>query len=170
MEGKGSFFVLLLIVAFLTLTLAVLAGYLFFFSGAPKTTAVTSSAQETTKIPADDELEKKKLFAEKRNFNLKKTNSNEIAVIMVSAELIYFKKVKEIKTDIPTKLEFYDAEIKQSIATYFQNMTLEEAQKPETKEKASQDLKKTINEILTVNEKEKVPIVYNIIFDEWFYQ
>lgn len=166
MEGKGSFFILLFIVAFLSLTLAVLAGYVFFVGGSPKT-GVEATKQEATKMPAETELGRKKIF-EKQLFNLKKSDSKEVAVIKVSAEIVFLKGKDIKKTE--AKIETYESEIKEILGTYFLNKTVDEVKQPEAKEKAKKELLKKINEIMTASEKEKNDIVYSIIFDEWFYQ
>ncbi|MCX7922382.1 MAG: flagellar basal body-associated FliL family protein [Clostridia bacterium] len=170
MEGKGSFFVLLIIVAVLTLTLAVLAGYLFFVSGSPRNT-VEVSKQETTQVPKDEELQKLDLYGENGTeiLTLKKTNEKQIAVITVNVELKYYKEIKGIK-DPKSKLEFYTSEVKELISTYFQKMTLDEVNAPETKEKTAKELKNKINDLLNANEKEKKPIVYSVNFGKWFPQ
>lgn len=168
MEGKGSFFILLIIVAFLTLALAVLAGYLFFVAGSPKTTTVEVQ-KETTKRPVDEDLEMKKLFEGKKYFNLKNSDDKKIAVIQVNVELVFYKKIKGIK-DVKKKIDAYDGEIKEVVGTYFQNMTLDDAKKPEMKEQAKKELAKKLNELLTASEKEKKDIIYTVNFEDWFYQ
>jgi flagellar basal body-associated protein FliL len=166
--GKGSFFILLIIVAVLTLALAVLAGYLFFVAGSPN--AVTEvSAKETTVRPSDENLGVYKLYESKEYFNLKNEDESKIAVIRVNVQLVYYKKVKGIK-DVAKKIETYDGQLKEIVGTYFQSLTLEEVKKPETKEKAKTDLAKRMNELLTASEKEKRDIIYTINFDDWFYQ
>lgn len=165
MEGKGSFIILLAIVAFLSLTLAVLAGYVFFVGG--------SSSKHTPEVtatrPKDEDLASKKIFEGKKYFNLKSENDNKIAVIQVTGEIQYFKKVKGLK-DTKAKLDFYDSEIKKIIGSYFQNMTKAEVEKPETRSLAEKDLAKKINELLNSSEDAKYEIVYKVVFDDWFYQ
>jgi hypothetical protein len=99
LEGKSSFFVLLFIVAFLSLALAILAGYVFFFSGSGNKTEVVSVQ---TEVPDDEDLASMILFDGKKIFNLKKESdagdaSKAVPVIQVNVELKYFKKVKGIK-------------------------------------------------------------------------
>ena len=172
MEGKGiSFIILLIIVAFLSLTLAALAGYVFFF-GTPKTTAAeTTTHKEQTKKPADSELAFKKLYEGKKYFNLKNSDDKKVAVIQVGVELVYYKdpKIKGLKS-VDEKLKANDGEIKEIVGTYFQRLTIEDVKNPETKEKVKKDLVKAINTLLLENEKEKKDIIYTINFDEWFYQ
>lgn len=167
MEGKSNFFILLFIVAILTLTLAVLAGYLFLV-GTPHNT-VDSTQKAGTVRPSDDQLVTLQVFEDKKYFNLKSTDNSKMSVIQLSAELVYYKEVKGIK-NVATKIAAYDGEIKELIGTYFQNMSIDEVRKPETKEKAKKELTAKINELLNESEKSKADIVYTINFDEWFYQ
>lgn len=172
MEGKGSFFILIVIVALLTLTLAVLAGYLLL-GGSPAKVQQVSQLQNplSSSVPSDDKLEKKLLFEDKKFFNLKNEDSStRISVINVNVELVYFKNVKGIK-NVKAKIDAYDNKIKEVIGTYFQGLTLSDVEKPDAKEKAKEELKTKLNEVLLASEKEKSnPIIYTINFPEWFYQ
>ncbi len=173
MEGKGSFFVLLFIVAFLSLTLAILAGYVFFFSGNDqKAEAETVHSEE--KIPKDEDLSKMPLFEGKKIYNLKNTSvegstGKSLPVIQVSVELKYFIKVKGIK-NVEEKIIAHQGAIKELVGNYFLNMTLDEVSQITAKEKAKKELTKQINELLMSSEKDKKDIIYTVIFDEWFFQ
>lgn len=168
MEGRGSFFILLVIVAFLTLALAVLAGYIFFVAGTPETKIEYVSTDGPIR-PNDEEIAMLKLYEEKEYFNLKNDDPNKIAVIRVNLELVYYKKAGSIK-DVAAKLTTYNGEIKEIVGTYFQNLTLDEVKRPETKETAKKDLTKKINELLVATEKDKKDVLYTINFEDWFYQ
>ena len=168
MEGKGSFFILLFIVAFLSLTLAGLAGYVFFFSGSTQSASEAVHHQAKVVRPPDEDLAVKKLFEEKgKYFNLapSETDDKKLSVIQVGVELVYFKKVKGVK-EPAAKIAAYDGEIREIVGTYFQNKTLEDVRKPETKQKAKEEITKEINKLLG----EKENIIYTINFGEWFYQ
>lgn len=169
MEGKSSYFILLVIVAFLSISLAFLAiGYFFFDnnSTAPEKEVV----MVTEKVPTDEELANKVIF-EKTNFNLKKTSDKQVAVIVLSASMKHLKEVEGMKEEeITAKIDFYNKEINSAIGSYFQGLTLEDVSQPDAKQKASDELKKKINEILINNDKKASPLVYSIIFDYWFYQ
>ncbi len=169
MEGKSSYFVLLVIVACLSITLAFLAiGYFFFASGSSPEKEVVVISEV---IPGDNELSNKVIF-ESKNFNLKKTDTKQVAVISLSASMKHFKTVDEIKeeADVIAKIDFYSTEINSAIGTYFQDLTLEDVAQKSTRTKAEEDLKQIINEILIKNDKKASPLVYSITFDYWFYQ
>lgn len=168
MEGKGSFFILLVIVAILTLTLAVLAGYIFFVGGTPQGNVEAVATGQMEKRPSENELSSLKLFTDKTIFNLK-SDDGEMSVIQLNAILYYYKKVKGIKST-DEKITLNEGKIKEMVGTYFQGLTLDDVKKPEAKKRANEELTKIINEYLTSNEKQKEDIVYCIVFDEWFYQ
>ncbi|MCX7747004.1 MAG: flagellar basal body-associated FliL family protein [Clostridia bacterium] len=170
MQGKGNFFVLLFIVAFLALALAMLAGYVFFVGNSPTTPADSHGTGTVVDKPEIDELDKTKLFEGKKIFNLKTMDSKQIAVAQVSIEIQSYKKVDGIKKPLE-KVIAYDSEIKELITKYFLDMTLEEAKKSETIKKTSEHLKDKINELLLEDVKNKGnKIVYNVVFDEWLVQ
>lgn len=179
MEGKSSFFniVLLFILAFLSLTLAALAGFVFIGGGASKNTPTTAVSQAIeTKIPKDAELTEFPLLEEKAMFNLKNTdldadpNTAVIPVIQVQMGLEYLiaapKKTSSIK-DTGVKLEAYKSKILELVITYFQGMTREEAFQAEAKEKANKELTIKINDLLNANEDKKAKIVYGVVFSYW---
>lgn len=169
MEGKSSYFILLVIVAFLSITLAFLAiGY--FFLGNGNSNPEKEVVLVTHKIPGDEELSNKVIF-ESKNFNLKKTDEKQIAVIVLSASMKHFKAVDKMKEEaIIEKINFYSNEINSAIGTYFQGLTLDDVRQVDAKAKASEDLAIKINEILMGDDKKASPLVYSIVFDYWFYQ
>lgn len=167
MENKRSLItVLIVIIAFLSLTLAAMAGYLLTVAGNP------GPAEKNVKkieIPDVDELGSKKLFNNERIFNLKNDGESSTPVIKVSADIRYFKKVKGVD-NVKEKIDFYESSVNELIGTYFQKKTLKDVMKADAKEEAKNDLIKQINKLLSSNEEEEKEIVYTIIFDEWFYQ
>lgn len=168
MEGKGGFFVLIVIVAFLSLAIALLVGYVFIVSGSDhegKTVIVNGSGEV---FPKDDELGYQSLLGEKTNFNLK-SEAGKLAIIQIDGEMSYYLEVKGIK-DVSAKIGLYKNEIKELVGTYFQGLTLEDVKSPDAKEKAKKVLVKQINDLLNRNEDQKRDIIYNIVFTNWFYQ
>jgi flagellar basal body-associated protein FliL len=170
LEGKGgSYFILLVIVAVLSIAVAFLAiGYFIFGNGSSSKEKEVVVVEQ--KIPTDDELSNKVIF-ESKNFNLKKTEGNQIAVIALSASMKHYKTTKDLsEEEVTAKIDFYQKEINSAIGTYFQDLTLDDVSKPDAKSKASEYLKKKINEILAGDDTKASPLVYTIIFDYWFYQ
>lgn len=169
MEGKGSYFILLVIVAFLSITLAFLAIGYFVFDNHGSTEKEVIVVNEP-KIPDDKDLVSKIIF-EKTNFNLKKTDEKQVAVIVLSASMKHIKEVEGMTPEeVSAKIDFYSSEIKSAIGTYFQGLTLDDVRNTGWKEKASNELKDEINGILMNNDKKASPLVYSIVFDYSFYQ
>lgn len=173
MEGKGSFFniVLLFILAFLSLTLAALAGYVFVHNGASKVTPTSVVQSADTKVPSDDELTELHIIEDKTTLSLKITDPNTAVIpyIQVQVTLKYLLKISSKASsvkDTAAKVLTYKSEILQLISSYFSSMTREEAAKAD-KEKANKDLTDQINKLLNANEEKKAKIVYAVIFDYW---
>lgn len=165
MEGKNRFsIILLVIIAALAIALASITVYVLVGGNGASTKV---EKVEITR-PADTEVSVKQIF-DKKLMNLKTSEDKKVSVIQISSEIVYYNKVTGIK-DIATKLKNYDGEMKELMGTYFQNLTLEDVKKPETKEKAKKELTKQLNDLLNANEKNKNDIVYTINFNEWFYQ
>lgn len=166
MEGKNKFsIILLVIIAALAVALAGLTIVVLTRGSADSKTA--AKAVQITR-PAESEVTVKQIL-DKKPLNLKMGEDKKMSIIQISVEMVYYNKVTGIKAPAD-KVTAFDGEIKEIIGTYFQNLTIEDVKKPETKETAKKDLTKKINECLTSNEKTKNDIVYQINFPEWLYQ
>lgn len=169
MEGKGNFFILIAIVAFLSLTLAMLAGYVLFMGGSDAHNEQEDKHNKVITVPTDDELGILSLYEEKKPFNLKSDDLSKLSVILLKIELKYFIKVEGVKDPL-AKIEKYRNKILQNIGTYFQGKTVVDISKPEAKKTAEKELLKQINQLLSENEKEELEFIYSIVFPEWLYQ
>lgn len=169
MEGKKSgFFILIGIVAFLSLALVLLAGYVFFVpkgadgKGLDKEKIVT--------VPKDNELALVSMFDKNTAFNLKSSEKdNTVHILLVNVHLQYYKELKGIE-DTAAKIETNKKKLSELVGTYFQQLSFEDVKKGEAKEKAREDLKEMMNDYLLQNEVVNGELVYSIIFDYWFYQ
>ena len=175
MEGKGSFFniVLLFILAFLALTLAALAGYILTSGGGSSNKSAAPVVQAVdTRTPADAELKEFELYAEKSMFNLKSSDPTNVLIPIIQATASVEYIIKPPKTssipDPAIKLEAYKKKIQSLVGIYFQELTKEEANMPDAREKASKILTPKINDLLNLNEEKKAKIVYDVIFSYWF--
>ncbi|MEN2776577.1 flagellar basal body-associated FliL family protein [Acetivibrio clariflavus] len=168
MEGKStSFIILICVVAFLSLSLALLSGYVLFMGGSSKGQAADN---KTITVPKDSDLALEQIFSSNTAFNLKTTKDDkDIHVILVNAQIQYFVKFDGIK-NTTAKIQANKGKLAEIVGTYFQNLTIDDVKNPEAKEKARADIKKMMNEYLMQNEKSDGELVYNIIFDYWFYQ
>ena len=177
MEGKGSFFniVLLFILAFLSLTLAALAGYVFLVKGNSAPATKTIMVTPAPVVHADSEFKEYELITEKAMFNLKNAdlNTDPNATAPIIQTTVYLKCIIKLPkaysvADPALKLDAYKTEIRSLVGTYFLTLTKEQALNPaEYKEIASTVLCKQINDLINANEKEKPVVVYNVIFADW---
>lgn len=168
MEGKRSIvFILIAAVIILSIALAVLAGYIFIFAGTANNSEQTSvSNTYNNKRLNGNEIGYKKLFDQSKALNLKSEENKKASIILINLELEYDKSVKNAEAIITR----HESKIKEIVATYFQKMTLDEAKDPQIKEKARTDLVELINDMIFEYEGNRTPLIYTIVFDEWFYQ
>jgi len=174
LESKSNFFLLIIVVAILTLALAALAGYLLLIQGAPQTNtqAGTKTVAQSTTIPKEDALTVESLFESKTYFNLKNDDSSRIAIIQVDVKLKCLKEFKENKklVKVEEKISMYSDEIKELFVKFFLNITIDDVKNVAEMDKVKEELKKQINELLNEGQKESQDIVYKVIFSEWLFQ
>jgi flagellar basal body-associated protein FliL len=165
---------LIIVVAILTLALAAMAGYLFLVQG-PSNSKGESSAEGTVsehKTYSEEELTTLALFEEKKYFNLKNAEgSKTISIIQTSVNITYLKEVKGVKS-MEEKLKLYEPKMKQLIIKYFLGVSLDDINKPDAMDIASEVLTKQMNELLNEGEVEKEPktFVTEVVFSEWVFQ
>lgn len=170
LEGKGSFFILLFIVAFLSLTLAVLAGYVFFVAGNPKDKTEADTKEKIEVKVSEEELASIQLFEGKKYLNLKQEGDN-LAVIQVGITVKYLKG-KDVKKSEET-VNHYADELREAVIAYFSNMTVQEAKnQTAAMKKAKEDLTIRFNQIVPPDpkDKKKRPMIESVVFYDWFTQ
>lgn len=166
MEGKGSFVILLVIVAILTLTIAVLAGYLFIMGGSPKPDANAALAQ-MGKVPEPNQLNRKPIFTESPEiFNLKQDTNGKLGIMQLSAEVVYYKKVKGIKST-DELIDSSNSEIKEAITEYFLSKTYSEMSQEQGLQCAKEDLKNKINDLFKKKEAIGSNVVWDVTISKW---
>lgn len=170
MENKKSgFFVLISIVAFLSLTLVLLASYIFFVGGNVGIGQAAGTKKEVV-VPKDSELALEQMFKTNTAFNLQTTKDDKVIhVILVNLQIQYFNKFSGIK-DTTLKIQSNKSKLSEIVGTYFQNLSIDDVKNSDAKEKARAELKKMMNDYLMQNEKRDGDLVYSVIFDYWFYQ
>jgi len=171
LETKSTFFILIIVVAILTLALAALAGYIFLVQGVPP--KISTSTSTTIKVaPTEDELTTISLFDGKRYFNLKNVDAKKIAIIQVNVSLKCLSTIKEEKKTIKAgdKITAYSPEIQELVIKFFLNMTEDQIKSPSELDFTKEQLKKEINDLLYAEKKDKHEIVYKVIFSEWLFQ
>jgi flagellar basal body-associated protein FliL len=176
LESKGTFFILIIVVAVLALTLAALAGYLFLVQGSPvnKGEAVAAASTATVKkVPAEGDLVKVPLYDGKRYFNLKNNDPKKIAMMQVNVVLSCYKALKEKenkKVVVEEKVAAYSDEIQELVVRFFLTKTIDDVKDVQIMDKAKEELRKEINSRLNQGEKKPEEIVYEVIFSEWLFQ
>lgn len=170
MEKKSNFFLLLLIVALLSLTLAGLAVYILIGGNQKQVDTKINENYEKT-APKDTELASIKVFGEEsKYFNLKDDEKYKGSFVQLSVELKYFLKVDGLSEPF-AKINLYLSDIKELIGTYFLNVALSDIKTPEGKKHTKEDLKKEINKLLLRNEeKVKTDIVYEVVLEDMLFQ
>lgn len=173
MDSKGTYIILIVVVALLALSLAALAGYVFIVQGSPP----KDSSGETTHEQVDVEIPKKNnriiidLFEQKRVYNLKSSDPNKTSVIQAFVSLDCHKTLKRDKKAVVSEIVGdYSGEIQELVVRFFMTKTIDDVKNIEFMDNAKKELAEQINALL--NEGESVPedIVYKVIFSEWLYQ
>jgi flagellar basal body-associated protein FliL len=174
LESKGTFFILIIVVAVLALTLAALAGYLFLVQGTSNSSGTAAASEATVKeVPKEEDLVTIALYEDKSYFNLKNDDPKKIAMMQVSVSLKCYKTLKEKenkKVIVEEKVAAYSDEIKELISRFFLSETLEDVQSPEVMNSAKEELRKQINELLNEGSKHPEDVVYRVIFSQWLFQ
>ncbi len=170
------FFILMIVVVVLALTLAALAGYLFIVQGSSnnKSEAIASTEPKVKEIPKEEDLVKIPLYDGKRYFNLKNEDPQKIAMMQVNVILKCHKtlKEKENKKVVVENLitEAYSDEIQELVVRFFLTKTIDDVKNVEIMDKAKAELLKEINALLNEGAKKPEEIVYKVIFSEWLFQ
>lgn len=168
MENKGTFIILLLIIVVLTVTIAAMAGFMLF-SNKPVPGSVVETANPSY-VPSDKEVSSIQLYEEKRVYNLKNDEEYSNPVIQIDVTLWYYNKIDGIE-DVEAKITAYTSKIRETIGFYFKDITLTDIKNGKKSGTVIKDeLKEEINELLRANIQIDRDIVYEVVFDEWFYQ
>jgi flagellar basal body-associated protein FliL len=173
LESKSTFFILIVIVAVLALSLAALAGYLVIqgSSGEKEEGKAGAEDEQTIEIPKEEELVKIPLTSSATYFNLKKTDPKKTSIIQLKVTLKCHKTLKRDKKAVVEDIvAARTEEIQELVVKFFMNLTADEVQDSAMLDKAKADLARQINELLNQGEEEPEEIVYNVIFSEWLFQ
>jgi uncharacterized phage protein (predicted DNA packaging) len=127
LEGKRSLLIVLIaVLVFLSLAVAVLAGYVFVFTGPSNNAGNSASAENILNNAAasvkEEDLSSKLLFEQSKAMNLKSDDNKKINVILLNIEIKYFKSIKKVDEIVIR----HDSKMKEIVATYFQGMTIDD--------------------------------------------
>lgn len=177
MESKSTFFILIIIVAVLALSLAALAGYLFIVQGSSgggkenTEESQTSEGEQVKEIPKEEDLVKVPLYASTRFFNLKNADPEKTSIIQVNVTLKCHKTLKrDKKAVVADMITGRTEEIQELVVRFFMTLTAEDVKDPSVLDKAKEDLTNKINTLMNEGVKEPEDIVYKVIFSEWLFQ
>ncbi|MEN6312927.1 MAG: flagellar basal body-associated FliL family protein [Clostridiaceae bacterium] len=171
MESKGNFFILIIVIAVLALTLAALAGYLFIVQGHSDDSSATVTGKVEKDIPSKDERVKIALYDGKRVYNLKNIEEDKASLIQVAVTLECYKTLQEDKKAIvEDKVNAYIEEIQELVVRFFLTKTSEDVKDVAFMDNAKEELTKQINALLNEGVKKPEDIVYKVIFSEWLFQ
>lgn len=171
LESKGNFFILIIVIAVLALTLAALAGYLFIVQGKSGVSEDTVAEKVEKKIPSKDERVKIALYDGKRVYNLKNAEEDKASLIQVAVTLECYKTLQEDKKAIvEDKVNAYIEEIQELVVRFFLTKTSEDVKDVTFMDNAKEELTKQINALLNEGVKKPEDIVYKVIFSEWLFQ
>jgi flagellar basal body-associated protein FliL len=179
-EKKGNF-MLLVIIALLTLVLVTLAAYLIITSGNkknpdtengdPKPTIETTAPEKTYKM---DQLTYFALFADKQLMKTKIDAEGNEHAVQVQINLQYItdsKEINGIKNQLE-RLEFYKIEIADFVISRFSTIEYSDLlnREDELKEELKEELKTEINKMLSRSDDKVTDIVYKVLFNQWYSQ
>lgn len=176
MESKSTFFILIIIVAVLALSLAALAGYLFIVQGASRDQAKVDEngipVEETVEVPSEDELIKISLYDEARYFNLKKSaGDGKSSIIQVNVTLKCYKKLKNNKRAVVEELvAARTEEIQELVVRFFMTLTADDVKDLAVMDAAKEDLTKQINALMNEGVDKPEDVVYRVVFSQWLFQ
>lgn len=170
MESKGVFFILIIVIAILTLSLAALAGYIFIIQGNSNNNSSAVTGEVNTDIPSKDDRVVIELFDEATTYNLKNDDPNKVSVIQVKVALDCYKQLsnnkKAVVTDIVTN---YSSEIKELVVRFFLEKTINDVKNTAAMDEAKTELAQQINSLLNEGVKKPEDVVYKVIFSEWIF-
>ncbi|MGE5613912.1 MAG: flagellar basal body-associated FliL family protein [Bacillota bacterium] len=178
MESKSTFFILITVVAILTLSLAALAGYIFIVQGSlggggkeAKEGLEAAGVEQEKPIPKEEDLIKIPLFGSTRYFNLKNVNSDKTKIIQANVTLKCYKTLKNNKkANVEEMVAARSEEIQELIVRFFMTLTEDEVKDPAILDRAKEDLTNQINALMNEGVDKPEDVVYKVIFSEWLFQ
>jgi len=175
LESKSTYFILIVIVAVLALSLAAIAGYMFIVQGTSRNDRKASNdgvlLEDGKDVPSEDELVKISLYDSARYFNLKNDNSDKASIIQVNVTLKCYNKLKrDKKANVQEIVAARSEEIQELVVRFFMTLTSDDVKNPAMMDMAKENLTKQINDLLNEGIEEKEDIVYKVVFSQWLFQ
>ena len=182
MEKRGNFFVLLVVIAVLTLIIAVLSAFIMIVGVNPPVGAVHAETQPTVDesgraalAPMDPRLLSTiRLFPERQLFNVS-CDKDRLAVVIADVSITYINRVDGIR-DVNAMITLFEDNLREIVGKYFGKMECGVISDVETRLQAKDDLKDEMNNFLisTIeNERDRrrvEEIVHEVVFPTWNFQ
>jgi flagellar basal body-associated protein FliL len=177
LEKKGNFFVLLVIIAVLTLIVAVLSAFIIIVGINPPVNSVTAESNLSSGVrgpelqPVDDNLISTLKLFEKEVFRVH-CDEGKLAVVRADVTIKYINKLDGIK-DVSAKVSLHEDSLREITGKYFQRMECTNMSLLETRLQAKEDLKDEMNAFLLAtiekdSDRRKVTeIIYEVVFPTW---
>ncbi len=170
--------ILIVIIAVLALSLAILAGYLLIVQGSNGNgdaelakDGQSINGEDTIQIPSEDDLIKISLYDNPRYFNLKSVNSDKSSIIQANVTLKCYKVLKRDKeVNVPNMVNARSEEIQELIVRFFMTLTADEVKDPTIMDNAKIELANQINMLLNEGLEKTEDVVYRVVFSEWLFQ
>jgi flagellar basal body-associated protein FliL len=171
MGSKSVFFILIVVIAILTLSLAALAGYIFIVQGNSGDGSSEAAVEEVNAdIPSKDDLVTIELNDDALTYNLKNDDPNKVSVIQVKVALNCYKQLSNDKKAVVTDIVAnYSNEIKELVVRFFLEKTINDVKNISVMDEAKTELAKQINSLLNEGVKKPEDVVYKVIFSEWIF-
>jgi flagellar basal body-associated protein FliL len=178
LESKSTFFILIVIVAVLALSLAALAGYLLIVQGGSgsgekgqQDAVGEDNGDKAKEIPKEEDLVKISLYGGSKYFALKKISPDDSSIIQVNVTLKCYKNLKRdkkiiVEDLINSRLE----EIQELVVRFFMTRTIDDIRDVEMLDRAKDELAAQINSLLNEGVEKPEDVVYKVIFSEWLFQ
>ncbi|NLV35161.1 MAG: flagellar basal body-associated FliL family protein [Clostridiaceae bacterium] len=178
MESKKLSIILIVIIAVLAVSLAILAGYLFVIQGSngngdgDLAGDHPANGENAPEIPSEEDLVKVSLYDGARYFNLRNVDSDKKAsILQANVTLKCYKALKRDKDIIVADMvTARSEEIQELIVRFFMTLTAEDVKDPAIMDKAKEDLTYQINALLNEGIEKPEDIVYRVVFSEWLFQ
>ena len=173
MESKSTYIILIVIIAILAVSTAVLAGCLLVAKGnlgKSDDEQLAENGEQIVETPKEEDLVKIPLFNDTRYFALKKTGKDQSSIIQANVTLKCYKTLKrDKKADVSEIIAARSEEIQELVVRFFMTLTAEEVENLDALDRAKEDLTKQINSLLNEGEDKPEDIVYKVIFSEWLF-
>ncbi len=170
--------ILIVIIAVLALSLAILTGYLLIVQGNDgngeaelEKDGQPINGEETIEIPSEKDLVKVSLYDSPRYFNLKSRDSEKSSIIQANVTLKCYKVLKRDKEIIISDMvKARSEEIQELIVRFFMTLTADEVKDPAIMDNAKVELANQINTLLNEGLEKTEDVVYRVVFSEWLFQ